>query len=157
MKWVALVLLCVWLTVCFAGCGEELLSYSFESYDFSQVTEVQVNNLVTLETYTVSEAAEVEKICGFLQTVRSSERISAKGFYGGGTYRVRLYSGEKEIDSIIFYGGDEFDYGEFGDGYPVKYQTSTPTSREVVDFFCQYDVEYDSEDWAEEYLYFAED
>jgi len=154
MKRVVWMILCATMLICLGGCKEaELLSYSFKDYDFSQVTSIEVNNLVSLETYIVGDKVEIERICDFLQTLSGNDGISAKGFYGGGTYRIRLYNGDREIDSIIFYCKDEFDYGDFGDGYPVRYGNSIPSSREVVDFFCQYDEEYDPEDWSEEYLY----
>lgn len=154
MKRIAVMLLCMVLLLCLGGCTEEeLLSFSFADYEFPEMDSIVVGNYVSQKSYTVTEPEEIEKILAFLRTVEGTEGISAQGFYGGTTYQVAFYRDGSRIDFVTFLGSDEFDFGEFGDGYPVKYQTSTPTSREVVDFFCQYDEEYDSEDWLDEYLY----
>ena len=154
MKRITVMLLCMALLLCLGGCKEEdLLSFSFVNYEFPEMDSIVVSNYVSGKRYTVTEPEEIGNILNFLRTVEGSEGISAQGFYGGATYQVEFHKGNNRIDYVTFLGSDEFDFGEFGDGYPVKYQTSTPTSREVVDFFCQYDEEYDSEDWLDEYLY----
>lgn len=154
MKRILVILLCAGLLLSLSGCGEEKpLSFSFEDYDFPEMTHIVIGNYVTQKRYTVSDSVEIEKILSFLRTVQGTDGISAKGFYGGTTYQIQFWNGENRVEYVTFLTHDEFDFGDFGDGYPVKYLTSTPNSREVVDFFCQYDEEYDSEDWPDDYLY----
>ena len=156
MKRIIMIFLCATFLLCLGGCKEEeLLSFSFADYEFPEMDSVVVWNYVSGKKYTITEPEEIEKILAFLRTVEGFEGISAQGFYGGATYQVAFHKGKNRIEFVTFLGEDEFDFGDFGDGYPVKYQTSTPSSREVVDFFCQYDEEYESEDWLDEYLYYT--
>ena len=64
--------------------------------------------------------------------------MSSKGYYGG-SYSLDIYNGSNKIFSIGFGDDESFNYGDYGDGYPTRYDLHGVTREQVIRFLSQFD------------------
>lgn len=134
----------------FGGCSgkDKGLEISFADTDFSNVNSILLINLHSGEQTYIEDTESVEDICHFLRNIKGNKGTSAKGYYEG-SYGVALYANasasaavlesETPIVSIGFGDTASFYYGEYEDGYPVRYTLTSIIIEEVITFFKQYD------------------
>ena len=121
---------------------EILNQISFGVYDLdgenTDVTEIKLRNLHNGKDTMIQDAEAIEAIMAFLAQVQGANAKSSKGFYGG-CYELSLLSGSEKIFSIGFGDDESFNYGDYGDGYPTRYDLRGVTREEVVHFFSRFD------------------
>ena len=141
----------------YSGTGDEVLdvfygeSYgsvatpdniAFGLYDLegenAEITEVRLRNLHNGKDTVITDPAEIQSIAEFFTKVQGANRTSAKGYYGG-SYEVQLCNGSRTVLSIGFGDDDSFNCGDYGDGYPARYELWGVTREDVIRFFSQYD------------------
>lgn len=120
----------------------------FASTDFSGVNSIVMRNLHNGKDSYIENAESVQAICEFLKSVSGINGGSSKGYYEG-TYQLKLYGSasaslavlneEAEIFSIGFGDSDSFCFGEYGDGYPTRFELDGLTIEDVTSFLAQYD------------------
>lgn len=119
--------------------GVELLHINFAKSDFSAVNSVHLKNLHNGHTTFLTPDA-IPEITAFVQTsVAGKDGVSARGYYEG-SYALTFYEDKTEVFSIGFGDTETFYYGEYGDGYPVRYTLDGITIDEVTTFLGQYDT-----------------
>lgn len=136
------------LLLCGCSASEKEPEISFADTDFSNVNSVLLINLHNGKQTYIDDAESVEEICDFLRNMKGEKGTSAKSYYEG-TYGIALYASESAslavsesetpVFSIGFGDTSSFYYGEFEDGYPVRYSMTSNIIEEVVSFFKQYD------------------
>ena len=86
----------------------------------------------------ITDPTAIESITEFFSKVQGANRTSSKGYYGG-SYEVQLCNGSRAVLSIGFGDDDSFNCGDYGDGYPARYELWGVTREDVIQFFSQYD------------------
>ena len=86
----------------------------------------------------ITDPTDIESIAEFFSKVQGANRTNSKGYYGG-SYEVQLFNGSRTVLSIGFGDDDCFNCGDYGDGYPARYELWGVTIEQVVRFFSQYD------------------
>ena len=146
-----------WVGEGYQGTGEEVIdvfyggpfSYteianqvSFGVYDLdgrnTGITEMRLRNLHNGKYTVITEAESIESILGFINKVAGVNATSSKGYYGG-SYSLDVYNGSNKIFSIGFGDDESFNYGDYGDGYPTRFDLRGVTREEVIRFFSQFD------------------
>ena len=146
-----------WVGEGYQGTGEEVIdvfyggpfSYteianqvSFGVYDLdgknTGITEMWLRNLHNGKDTVITEAESIESILGFINKVAGVNATSSKGYYGG-SYSLDVYNGSNKIFSIGFGDDESFNYGDYGDGYPTRYDLRGVTREEVIRFISQFD------------------
>ena len=146
-----------WVGEGYQGTGEEVIdvfyggpfSYteianqvSFGVYDLdgknTGITEMRLRNLHNGKDTVITEAESIESILGFINKVAGVNATSSKGYYGG-SYSIDIYNGSTKIFSIGFGDDESFNHGDYGDGYPTRYDLRGVTREEVIHFFSQFD------------------
>lgn len=140
MKFRKLLALLTFFALLASGCrgSEPAQQVSFEDADFSAITEVIIYNVRNGALSSVSEPEKVATVCDFIRGISGIGGISAKG-YDAGSYTVYLYSKSGEEYKLMFGDGDVLCYGDYGDGYPVRYMLEGATSQDVTAFFSEYE------------------
>jgi len=113
----------------------------FRSWKYAPVNKFILTNLHNGRTTVVSDDTEpdaVYNIIEFMRTVRGNHAHSAKGYYEG-SYAVECYANDKLLYSMAFGDSPSIYFGEYGDGYPCRFDLEEKTIEEVIDFFSQYD------------------
>ena len=115
---------------------------SFGTYDlegeYAGITEMRLRNLHNGKDTVITEAESIESILGFINKVAGVNATSSKGYYGG-SYSLDVYNGSNKIFSIGFGDDESFNHGDYGDGYPTRYDLRGVTREEVIRFFSQFD------------------
>ena len=115
---------------------------SFGTYDlegeYAGITEMRLRNLHNGKDTVITEAESIESILGFINKVAGVNATSSKGYYGG-SYSLDVYNGSNKIFSIGFGDDESFNHGDYGDGYPTRYDLRGVTKEEVIRFFSQFD------------------
>lgn len=139
----SVLLLCLLMLAGCAGNSAQKGTVTFESYDFSDVTEVCFYYYLYPELGTsVTDPKDIAEICEFLGSIVGINGGSSQGYYGG-TYRVDLYSGDTLKDFFFFEGTGSncFLYGAYDDQYQARYEMDGLTGEEVDAFFAQYQTQ----------------
>lgn len=121
---------------------------SFSDQDFSKVHSIALTNCHNGKKTYIEDGNSVTEICDFLFNVSGKDGTSAKGYYEG-SYALSLYENtsaslaqqenEPAVFSIVFGDLDSFYYGEYGDGYPVRFALKDISIDEVISFLGGYD------------------
>ena len=115
---------------------------SFGTYDlegdYAGITEIRIRNLHNGSDSTITNQDEIQLISDFIARVQGTNPMSSKGYYGG-SYSLDIYNGSNKIFSIGFGDDESFNYGDYGDGYPTRYDLRGVTREEVIRFFSQFD------------------
>lgn len=103
---------------------------SFADQPYSEVNSIAIYNGHTGKTSYINDAKSVRDICGFLSNVSGTNGQSSMGYYDT-LHTLTLYHNasaaaavlaEEEPVLTITFGHDYFVYyGEYGDGYPIRY------------------------------------
>ena len=115
---------------------------AFGLYDLegenAEITEVKLRNLHNGKDTVITDPADVQSIAEFFTKVQGANRTSSKGYYGG-SYEVQLCNGSRTVLSIGFGDDDSFNCGDYGDGYPARYELWGVTRENVIRFLSQFD------------------
>lgn len=115
---------------------------AFGHYDLegenAEITEVRLRNLHNGKDTVITNPADIQSIAEFFTKVRGANRTSSKGYYGG-SYDVQLCNDSRTVLNIGFGDDDSFNCGDYGDGYPTRYELWGVTREDVIRFFSQYD------------------
>ena len=122
------------------GIGDEIIEvfYGHTIEESLANTKIVIRNLHNGKNTTISDSDAVKSIVEFLNTVGGANPTSSKGYYGG-SYQIQAFKGSEEIFSIGFGDDESFNYGDYGDGYPTRYDLRGVTREEVIRFFSQFD------------------
>ena len=142
----------------FHGAGDEVLdvfygeSYgsvatpdniAFGVYDLegenADITEVRLRNLHNGKDSVITDPKAIESIAEFFEKVQGVNRTSSKGYYGG-SYEVQMINGKRTVFSIGFGDDDSFNCGDYGDGYPARYELWGVTREDAIRFLSQFDT-----------------
>lgn len=116
----------------------ELQNINFAKSDFSSVNSIRLTNCHNGHTtYLTPEA--IREVTAFIQALKGKDGISAKGYYEG-SYSLTFIEDKEEVFSIGFGDTHTFHYGDYGDGYPVRYTLDGIGIEEVTKFLAQYDA-----------------
>lgn len=118
---------------------EDNLSVSFAALEDANIEKVKLVNMHNGTISWIMDAEDVDSIVAFLQGISGHNGISSRGYYEG-SYSVTLVSAEGEETHIGFGDTSVFNYGDYGDGYPVRYQLEDLSIAAVTEFFGQYDI-----------------
>lgn len=114
-------------------------NWSFSEWNFSNVTMIQITNLHNGRYSFITEPEDLTKIISFMQDVSGTNAESARGYYEG-TYSLKFYSGDTLVYSMGFGDSPSFFCGDYGDGYPCRYELVELTISEVVAFLSPFDT-----------------
>ncbi|MBQ6689740.1 MAG: M56 family metallopeptidase, partial [Bacteroidales bacterium] len=121
---------------------EVLNQISFGVYDLDGenkgVTEIRLRNLHNGKDTMIQDEETIESIMAFIAQVQGTNAKSSKGYYGG-SYEVQLCNGSRTVLSIGFGDDDSFNCGDYGDGYPARYELWGVTREDVIRFLSQFD------------------
>ena len=122
------------------GVGDEVIEvfYGHTIAESITNTKIVIRNLHNGKDTTITDSDDVESIVKFLNTVGGANPTSSKGYYGG-SYQIQAFNGSEEIFSIGFGDDESFNYGDYGDGYPTRYDLRGVTREDVIRFFSQFD------------------
>lgn len=116
----------------------ELQNINFAKSDFSAVNSIRLTNLHNGRiTYLTPE--QIPEVTAFIGSLTGKNGISSRGYYEG-SYSLTFIEDKEEIFSIAFGDTPTFNYGDYGDGYPVRYQLDNITIEEVTTFLSQFDA-----------------
>lgn len=102
-------------------------------------TNIVLQNCHNGQFTTITDTGAIAQISEFLRTVTGTGAESGKGYYEG-SYSITFYQNEEKAFSMAFGDSDCLYMGEYGDGYPIRYQLKGITIREdVIPFFSQFD------------------
>lgn len=113
-------------------------SIMFGSMDFSLVDTIKMTNGHNGNVTRITDPEAIGQIVQFLKYIRGENGTSAKGYYEG-SYSLTLLSGGEEIFAIGFGDSPAFYYGDFGDGYPVRYELTAVDIQEVIDLLAPFE------------------
>ena len=120
----------------------ELQSINFTKHDFSAVNSIQLKNLHNGHlTYLTPE--QIQEVTSFIGSLTGINGISSRGYYEG-SYSLTFYEDKNEVFSLAFGDTPTFHYGDYGDGYPVRYTLDKLTIEEVTTFLSQFDASLSS-------------
>ena len=151
MKRILALVISVLIISTLAGCTQKdgIETISFRDTDFSQVQSGVLRNMHNGKGTYITTPEDIQEICAFLRTIRGKDGISSKGYYEG-IYTLTLYANpsatqavlkeEAPLFSIGFGDKDTFHYGDFGDGYPVRYTLQGTTTDKIVEKLATYDL-----------------
>ena len=114
-------------------------NWSFSEWNFSNVTMIQITNLHNGRYSFITEPEDLTKIISFMQDVSGTNAESARGYYEG-SYSLKFYSGDTLVYSMGFGDSPSFFCGDYGDGYPCRYELVELTISEVVAFLSPFDT-----------------
>ena len=122
------------------GIGDEIIEvfYGHTIEESLANTKIVIRNLHNGKNTTISDSDAVKSIVEFLNTIGGANPSSSKG-YNGGSYQIQAFHGSEEIFSIGFGDDESFNYGDYGDGYPARYELRGVTREEVIHFISQFD------------------
>ena len=125
---------------CLCGCGKETLSIDFSEQNFSNICSIILTNAHNGKQTIIEDVESVNAICVFIKSTKGKEGGSAKGYYEG-SYSLSLHedTAEEAVFRIGYGDSDAFFYGEYGDGYPVRYLLDGMTIDDAISFLQQYD------------------
>lgn len=106
--------------------------------EHDDITEFKLQNLHNGSWSFITDEKEVNSVLQFLSKVEGINKISSKGYYGG-CYAIQAQNGNEIVFSIGFGDDESFNYGDYGDGYPARYELDGITKEEIIRFFSQYD------------------
>lgn len=104
----------------------------------AEITEIKLRNLHNGKDTVITDPADIQSIAEFFTKVQGANRTSSKGYYGG-SYEVQLCNGSRTVLSIGFGDDDSFNCGDYGDGYPARYELWGVTREDVIRFLSQFD------------------
>ena len=116
----------------------ELQNINFAKSDFSTVNSIHLKNIHNGHT-TYLTPEQIREVTAFVQSLTGKNGISSRGYYEG-SYSLTFIEDKEEIFSIAFGDTPTFNYGDYGDGYPVRYQLDTLTIEEITAFLSQFDA-----------------
>lgn len=121
---------------------------SFADFPYSEVHSLVIRNGHTGKTTYVSDMDSVSTICNFLSTVTGCIGQSSIGYYDH-LQTVTLYRNESAPAAILAeeppvleltFGHNYFVYyGEYGDGYPIRYTLNGINCEDVFFFLMPYE------------------
>ena len=114
---------------------------SFENHDFSGVTKVVLANAYNRSSETeITDPGAVRQICGFLQGISGTDGESARGYLEC-KYSLVLYRDEEAVFAIAFGNSNDavFHYGQYPDGYAVRYRLTGWTVDQIDRFLAEFD------------------
>ena len=115
---------------------------SFGIYDlegeYTGITEIRLRNLHNGAYTTITDHDVIQLISDFIARVQGTNPMSSKGYYGG-CYNIEMYNGTEKVFSIGFGDDESFNYGDYGDGYPTRYDLRGVTREELIRFFSRFD------------------
>ena len=114
---------------------------SFENHDFSGVTKVVLANAYNRSSETeITDPGAVRQICGFLQEISGTDGESARGYLEC-KYSLVLYRDEEAVFAIAFGNSNDavFHYGQYPDGYAVRYRLTGWTVDQIDRFLAEFD------------------
>ena len=153
MKRIASYLLCMILTIALLGCGNstDSASVDFSKEDFSTVHSAVLRNLHNGKGTYISKPTDISRLCTFLRTIRGKNGQSSEGFYGG-SYTLILYANSSPTQAVLkdeaplyritftFDDNAEFLFGDDGNGYPLLFQASGISAKEIQDILGSFDL-----------------
>lgn len=125
----------------YAGAGSNRkISFDFFAAKEARtgVTEVRLRNLHNGEDTSITDSAAIDSILSFLSNVKGANAVSSKGYYGG-CYEIQIWSGTENVFHMGFGDDESFHYGDYGDGYPTRYELQGVSREDVIRLFLQYD------------------
>ena len=140
MKRVFLILLLCGMLL-LTGCARKSVAaeVSLAGYIPDSIEKIRLTNCHNGQFTYITETAAIVQISEFLRTVTGTGAESGKGYYEG-SYSITFYQNEEKAFSMAFGDSDCLYMGEYGDGYPIRYQLKGITIREdVIPFFSQFD------------------
>lgn len=124
---------------------------SFADQPYSEVNSIAIYNGHTGRTSYVDESESVKEICGFLSKVRGTNGKSSIGYYDL-LHTLVLYRNESAAAAVlaeeepvltITFGHTYFVYyGEYGDGYPIRYTLDGINCEDVFLFLNPFEEAY---------------
>lgn len=140
-KFISLFMVCL-LVFTLASCNKENTppkEISFDNIDYEIVAEIRLTNVHNGQETSIKDAGDISAICEFLHDVKGKSGISGKG-YSEGSYSLSLYdSAGREVLTLGFGDSDAFFHGDYGDGYPVRYELTDLKIKDVISFLGRYD------------------
>lgn len=116
-----------------------LLDDIISAIEYDEITEITLRNLHNGSWSHITDEMEVESVLHFLSKVEGINKTSSKGYYGG-CYTIQLQDSDETIFSIGFGDDESFHYGDYGDGYPARYDLRGVTREDVIRFLSRYDT-----------------
>ena len=115
----------------------ERQSIHFAKHDFSAVNSIRLKNLHNGHT-TYLTPGQIPQVTAFVSSLTGINATTSRGYYEG-TYSLTFIEDKEEIFSLSFGDTPTFLYGDYGDGYPARYQLDNITIEEVTAFLAQFD------------------
>ena len=116
----------------------ELQNISFANHDFSAVNSIHLKNLHNGHT-TYLTPEQVREVTAFVNSLTGKNATTSRGYYEG-SYSLTFIVDKTKVFSIAFGDTPIFNYGDYGDGYPARYQLDNLTIEEVTTFLSQFDA-----------------
>lgn len=116
----------------------ELQSISFAKHDFSAVNSIRLKNLHNGHT-TYLTPDQIREVTAFVNSLTGINATTSCGYYEG-SYSLTFIEDKEEVFSISFGDTPTFCYGDYGDGYPARYQLNKLTIEEVTNFLGRMDT-----------------
>jgi len=138
-----------WQGMMLASGASETISFAraFPKGENTEDMEVLLQNCHNGKTTRIMDPDSIAAILDFLSTISGNNPVSSKGYYGG-SYALTLKSGDDTVFSIVFADDDAFFFGDYGNGYPVRYTLADRRIDSVIAFFKQYDSYVMNPDWG---------
>lgn len=124
---------------------------SFADFPYSEVNSLSIYNGHTGKTTYINDSDSVSSICDFLSNVSGRIGQSSIGYYDH-LQTLTLYRNESAAAAIlaeeppvleITFGHNYFVYyGEYGDGYPIRYTLDGINCEDVFLYLQPYETEY---------------
>lgn len=135
----------------FSGTGEEVIELFYGGGSNATVTQrfdlepllkadIQINlrNLRNGADTVITDPDALREIISFISQVEGTNPISSKGYYGG-SYEVQIIFDKKPIFSIGFGDDETFNYGEYEDSSPARYELRCISRADIIRFLSRYD------------------
>lgn len=116
----------------------ELQNINFAKFDFSAVNSIRLTNCHNGHT-TYLTPEQIQEVTVFINSLSGKNATTSRGYYEG-SYSLTFIEDKNEVFSISFGDTPTFYYGDFGDGYPARYQLDDLTIEEVTTFLGRMDT-----------------
>ncbi len=117
---------------------EEPTSVSFEDFDFSDVTDIRLDNAHNGKSTAISDPDAVKSICTWLSNISGSNGRNSKGWHYQGTFALTLMAEDETVFQISFGDDDVFFYGKYDKNYAMMYDLDRDID-DVIRFLYRYD------------------
>lgn len=111
---------------------------SFEEYDFTKIDCAVIVNVHTGSCTYITNQNDINEICDFIKKISGKDGISSKGYYEG-TYSLELQENDQTVFEIGFGDNPVFHFGEYEEGYPVRYSLVDCSIEEITGFFSRFE------------------